>query len=167
MRGKRPRFYPLPSPLRITPACAGKTSRISRHSTKRPDHPRVCGENPKSHGRNGKYGGSPPRMRGKLIRGIIGNLPERITPAHAGKTSAARQARQTSADHPRACGENPPKSIQIENEFESPPRMRGKRADRTDISAGHRITPAHAGKTSPRQSGGKAPADHPRACGEN
>ena len=45
VRGKR--FYHdcKVSTHRITPACAGKTSRMSQTLRERSDHPRVCGEN--------------------------------------------------------------------------------------------------------------------------
>ena len=49
----------------------------------------------------------------------------------------------------------------------SPPRMRGKLFASSFVAAILRITPAHAGKTRELVDFGHAPADHPRACGEN
>ena len=91
--------------------------------------------------------GSPPRMRGKLLRRVSHKRARGITPAHAGKTFSGDGRRGRYRDHPRACGENfhlPTQLLLIEG---SPPRMRGKRHI-MDINAEQlRITPAHAGKT--------------------
>ena len=91
----------------------------------------------------------------------------RITPARAGKTPASRIAFTTSADHPRACGENEaflPPMLLHEG---SPPRVRGKRTATCLLVPEARITPARAGKTGKRYAGGRRGGDHPRACGEN
>ena len=90
------------------------------------DHPRLCGEKlfclrqlvlvlwitPAYAGKSGskrkfRYynSGSPPPMRGKVIRilecaGIIG-----ITPAYAGKRSSTICTLPSARDHPRLCGE--------------------------------------------------------------
>ena len=71
---------------RITPACAGKTSRFPLLYISNRDHPRVCGENLLSHTFSETLPGSPPRVRGK--RGYMDPDPHRvgITPACAGKT---------------------------------------------------------------------------------
>ena len=73
----------------ITPAYAGKTAALRALLASEEDHPRVCGENFRAGGKaqcpawitpayagktwdccqtNGALGGSPPRMRGKLMR---------------------------------------------------------------------------------------------------
>ena len=107
MRGKvrRPsRFHP---DNRITPAYAGKrpsSQPVRRHEG---DHPRVCGEKRAGWASSRARAGSPPRMRGK---GTAPDLTDRhpgITPAYAGKSSAAPRARRQSRDHPRVCGEKP------------------------------------------------------------
>ena len=71
---------------RITPADAGKTGVISIICPLTQDHPRGCGENANVAESIRLYGGSPPRMRGKLC-----SIPRK-----------GRSAR----DHPRGCGEN-------------------------------------------------------------
>ena len=73
-------------PMRITPACAGKTRRIVQIFHTMKDHPRVCGENVKI-GHPWKVSeGSPPRVRGKRIGAFSLRITEGITPACAGKT---------------------------------------------------------------------------------
>ena len=71
--------------LRITPACAGKSSTSLDTFPQNWDHPSVCGEKSRSYIM--KYGemGSPPRVRGKAITAINCDICFRITPACAGK----------------------------------------------------------------------------------
>ena len=152
---------------RITPAHAGKTQRYQELITAVTDHPRACGENqtraqrsraerdhPRACGENEALGchvvvggGSPPRMRGKLVLLSRHSQRARITPAHAGKTPASRRTCPQCPDHPRACGENAHGGEHLGDLF--------------------RITPAHAGKTVPAAELFSSYSDHPRACGEN
>ena len=152
---------------RITPAHAGKTRLSPFRLRMSSNHPRACGENSPTVPTSVLVTGSPPRMRGKPHRVKAVVKRQRITPAHAGKTTAQRFRRCVETDHPRACGENSSCSGIGLLLIGSPPRMRGKpRKDRHLVLVA-RITPAHAGKTDSgnyRQSSG---ADHPRACGEN
>ena len=107
MRGKHMDSFYNPEMTRITPAHAGKTGNPYKYLRCATDHPRACGENHKRALQGEIEGGSPPRMRGK--HGFLHFRPlcSRITPAHAGKTHRSPQFFQLSADHPRACGENP------------------------------------------------------------
>ena len=106
-------------------------------------------------------------MRGKLIQAIVDALPQRITPADAGKTRALKLLFCNNRDHPRGCGENNlAKVIQIIN-IGSPPRMRGKHVYWLNPVTRERITPADAGKTVICGSNTKRQKDHPRGCGEN
>ena len=153
--------------IRITPAYAGRTGEwafIGRHST---DHPRVCGENPDARLDSGFDDGSPPRMRGEPIIGLIGIFNLRITPAYAGRTDDKRLDRRRDRDHPRVCGEN---LFGDGGEFVpagSPPRMRGEHAGGGWTSRRRRITPAYAGRTVPIVAFQFGFWDHPRVCGEN
>ena len=147
MRGKRERRDRVTMQERITPAHAGKTRSTFSILATHADHPRACGEN--GHRQSHRDGdcGSPPRMRGKLgSRGLVVST-RRITPAHAGKTQRNAYGLVSSADHPRACGENAALRLQLRRRRGSPPRMRGKRRMATLAASRTRITPAHAGKT--------------------
>ena len=86
MRGKRLCPPCVVGFARITPAHAGKTEGHVRRSGGNADHPRACGENPKTFAASGTVIGSPPRMRGKRLQPGRRELRVRITPAHAGKT---------------------------------------------------------------------------------
>ena len=85
VRGKVEQISICFSIPRITPACAGKSIRISGKLLLLQDHPRVCGEKRIVQFRFGSMPGSPPRVRGKVSDG--NDVPEcgRITPACAGK----------------------------------------------------------------------------------
>ena len=85
-------------------------------------------------------------MRGKVpVFGAL-MLIGRITPAYAGKSTAAF------AD-----------SFQIPG---SPPPMRGKDHEKTFRKISKRITPAYAGKSAIFQIKTDVYGDHPRLCGE-
>ena len=70
-----------------------------------------------------------------------------ITPAHAGKRTAAKILDAAHKDHPRACGEKLEDGTVRRYEEGSPPRMRGKVKLLPINLVMMRITPAHAGKS--------------------
>ena len=147
MRGKHSVRVLLQQRIGITPADAGKTTtRKAKHRAVQ-DHPRGCGENPVSCASVKHAPGSPPRMRGKLRYNLAKVIQIRITPADAGKTSAAKFFRVRCGDHPRGCGENAGVNAKPRHSQGSPPRMRGKRCQDRKQNRRPRITPADAGKT--------------------
>ena len=114
------------TPRRITPACAGKSKQRLIATSRKWDHPRVCGEKVLGDGIWGAKIGSPPRVRGKET--VICHALQRrgITPACAGKRRLSRCCIHGSRDHPRVCGE---KSAFLSASIKatgSPPRVRGK-----------------------------------------
>ena len=110
---------------RIIPAHAGNTKTLRPRQRLRPDHPRACGE----HAARGrlKYvlSGSSPRMRGTRNEHGIGDVADRIIPAHAGNTTDRDRECIPPADHPRACGEHSPRPAKPGYRSGSSPRMRG------------------------------------------
>ena len=126
MRGKRSAGACQGRPARITPAHAGKTRHPASLLTEPADHPRACGENWQVELFHLPHHGSPPRMRGKPGHKARDCHPERITPAHAGKTGQGLHGGLQRPDHPRACGENKNNTMEGDNNDGSPPRMRGK-----------------------------------------
>ena len=88
MRGKLQGYLRRSCPEGITPAHAGKTFFHPCPHKREKDHPRACGENGNPDLKIQGILGSPPRMRGKLFGTISRTRRRRITPAHAGKTSA-------------------------------------------------------------------------------
>ena len=105
MRGKAFLINATASFSGITPAYAGKSRCCRWKRTGSRDHPRVCGEKGLHHVRKPVSGGSPPRMRGKVLDNLGGNRGVRITPAYAGKSLRRVAPGRLDRDHPRVCGE--------------------------------------------------------------
>lgn len=72
--------------FRITPACAGNTSKARKKPCKRLDHPRMCGEYGLIRTQAPASSGSPPHVRGILFPLFKRAFAYRITPACAGNT---------------------------------------------------------------------------------
>ena len=153
-------------PLRITPACAGKRQVDVAQMGIRQDHPRVCGEKRHPESKAILRAGSPPRVRGKVDRGIATVGPFGITPACAGKSRLGHRSRLRGRDHPRVCGEKGLYDHGLYPYVGSPPRVRGK-VNHTSLPSGDSgITPACAGKRTRHTAEGRVHRDHPRVCGE-
>ena len=90
MRGKELTFGRSAPRSRITPAYAGKSSYGGRTRFPCRDHPRLCGEKPRSPAATGTSLGSPPPMRGKELLGLLTVKSIGITPAYAGKRFSIR-----------------------------------------------------------------------------
>ena len=147
MRGKRADVPVQTGAKRITPADAGKTAAVLWVHELSGDHPRGCGEN--------------------VPYATKTDLKDGITPADAGKTILHGRATKAIQDHPRGCGENFESVIFKAADTGSPPRMRGKRANKENAADRRRITPADAGKTKCWKFLLDDNTDHPRGCGEN
>ena len=111
--------------------------------------------------------GTSPRTRGKLLRGRPLVCPVWNIPAHAGKTYSNPSPSRTTAEHPRARGENRFDCEQLAALWGTSPRTRGKPPP-TLLHAGPLGNiPAHAGKTRCRRARRCPSREHPRARGEN
>ena len=86
MRGKVQLIGMIESFDRITPAYAGKSSRLPFIPTSFQDHPRLCGEKQSNSQQITQILGSPPPMRGKGCPRLDTCDTDRITPAYAGKS---------------------------------------------------------------------------------
>ena len=105
-------------------------------------------------------------LRGKVALRALMLRRSRITPACAGKRLTFPPLMVAKRDHPRVCGE---KMVDAMEDFQvsgSPPRVRGKAQPSLLVALEGRITPACAGKRSPRRPGPQRSWDHPRVCGE-
>ena len=105
-------------------------------------------------------------MRGKGPAVVYLACKERITPAYAGKSFLYRLLLCLCRDHPRVCGE---KAAYLRAECGpkgSPPRMRGKEAQKAKKTLVQGITPAYAGKSWAYLHAQTLCQDHPRVCGE-
>ena len=90
MRGKVKNAFCRIRSIRITPAYAGKRCQVRRDHRLEQDHPRLCGEKRIVKLQADGYTGSPPPMRGKVQKNLIGSLRNGITPAYAGKSFLQR-----------------------------------------------------------------------------
>ena len=129
VRGKLAQAIYQAAPVRLIPACAGKTVPIQSPSLSLPAHPRVCGENSKMRTRKKLALGSSPRVRGKLVDFTPVSGWVRLIPACAGKTHGSSFNRLSPRAHPRVCGENVFLYGFRGGADGSSPRVRGKRGE--------------------------------------
>ena len=153
--------------LRITPACAGKTSTAEAFSRPEPDHPRMRGEDASPWLSRRPSRGSPPHARGRQLSNLNQRVFVRITPACAGKTADFVNELRQLKDHPRMRGEDPTKKTRWTTMKGSPPHARGRHTRNTVRRGCRRITPACAGKTGRRFASTFCKRDHPRMRGED
>ena len=97
---------------RITPACAGRTSRYSYHAL--------------------RLQGSPPRVREEHLRSPRCIIKRGITPACAGRTFFCSVRIHMTGDHPRVCGKNFRIFLIFFFPPGSPPRVREERHRRSE-----------------------------------
>ena len=147
MRGKDDRPCAYDHTDRITPAYAGKSTRLSLFAIFSGDHPRVCGEKHPAFSVRHIFRGSPPRVRGKGSAPPRGHPLPGITPACAGKSPRALTRRIMTGDHPRVCGEKNADLLRSRILRGSPPRVRGKVVVQQGNPSTSGITPACAGKS--------------------
>ena len=150
VRGKRPRREDRYRHQRIIPACAGQTFPSSAPRREATDHPRVCGANRADNARRRIFGGSSPRVRGKLLYGFDRLGQNRIIPACAGQTWRPALPTSCVTDHPRVCGANNAEAERQARAYGSSPRVRGKHAGGFFVVRPIRIIPACAGQTFPK-----------------
>ena len=153
--------------LRITPACAGTTSKRQGGDHRQKDHPRVCGNHRSSGAAFSEPAGSPPRVREPPGAGLCNGDVLGITPACAGTTCRDGGARRGDRDHPRVCGNHAQGRKGRTRGVGSPPRVREPLLDRLLAVPVRRITPACAGTTSLMLKSAVAGGDHPRVCGNH
>ena len=87
MRGKATRRCILQQLRGITPTYAGKSFWRCKARRRCRDHPRTCGEKKLAEFEDETGTGSPPRMRGKVLRDVVAYAVNGITPAYAGKSA--------------------------------------------------------------------------------
>ena len=134
LRGSSPRargihieLFPISSPSRFIPACAGNTIRHLGRAPAAPVHPRVRGEYAVDQD-GGEVGtGSSPRARGIRSYGLRLGALGRFIPACAGNTGRGRRGGPGRAVHPRVRGEYCSTASSRTRAAGSSPRARGIR----------------------------------------
>ena len=145
-RGKVHSVFKVRKHHRITPAWAGKSSRVMVLPSCRM--------------------GSPPRRRGKGAGFPALPQGQGITPAWAGKSCMPLPRCFRCGDHPRMGGEKCIPFSKSESITGSPPRGRGKELGFHIVAVKIGITPAWAGKRPWMPSDSSSSRDHPRVGGE-
>ena len=166
-RGKQVVLHVERNERGLIPAHAGKTVVTGLYEGAAQAHPRSRGENSPRQGDGTHDRGSSPLTRGKPPRRRGRSPRARLIPAHAGKTGRWVRRGDRTAAHPRSRGENAAEETAVDIHLGSSPLTRGKLGELVHFLRGHRLIPAHAGKT--RQwlrSRGRSEA-HPRSRGEN
>ena len=133
--------------LGLIPAWAGKTAIVALRAAHATAHPRVGGENKRTHAAHAIGGGSSPRGRGKRISLVVSGVWQGLIPAWAGKTRSFVRKADASAAHPRVGGENACSRPPRQAGRGSSPRGRGKLKMTGGSQAVRRLIPAWAGKT--------------------
>ena len=111
--------------------------------------------------------GSSPLTRGKRDRALEVLGTWRLIPAHAGKTRIRRPTSSLRSAHPRSRGENTAFFRWAHGAGGSSPLTRGKLGELVHFLRGHRLIPAHAGKTVVEPVWTNVSTAHPRSRGEN
>ena len=146
-RGKRGRGRRGLVAGRLIPAHAGKTATLRQWNASLAAHPRSRGENPTSNTLSAQRRGSSPLTRGKLGHTPSLNCPDRLIPAHAGKTVGFVFCKACHRAHPRSRGENSFYPPVKRPPCGSSPLTRGKLQPSRVRSYASGLIPAHAGKT--------------------
>ncbi len=152
--------------IRITPACAGKSSPPHDVSRKARDHPRMRGEKYRGDFHANPIPGSPPHARGKECWENGKQDRTRITPACAGKRVPCVFQILWGQDHPRMRGEKALSFVTVMLSTGSPPHARGKVLLFLRSIGLDGITPACAGKSRDCCCMSGFGWDHPRMRGE-
>ena len=166
MRGTAISLHTCRIGQRITPACAGNSQALNTLSPLLEDHPRVCEEQRIHSPAVAVLVGSPPRVRGTVVHGGLGDVDDGITPACAGNSIRPLHGPPGGSDHPRVCGEQPCCMTRQMRLHGSPPRVRGTGPFCGEQEKLSRITPACAGNRFGGASWNAVRHHHPRVCGE-
>ena len=152
---------------RLIPAHAGKTLCPYQLCWSSRAHPRSRGENTPPLPALTSEKGSSPLTRGKHVRRSDRRDRRRLIPAHAGKTTNARQVSPSTRAHPRSRGENAAIAAMTRTMGGSSPLTRGKRRVHGVTERFVGLIPAHAGKTRLGTKRARRSTAHPRSRGEN
>ncbi len=150
----------------ITPARAGKRTRLPSHESSMRNYPRSRGEKRMLTLGSPRYSELPPLARGKDLRRTGEWRSNGITPARAGKSLIEEHIQTQPRNYPRSRGE---KIIQVALQIdrqELPPLARGKVNPVVFKNLSPGITPARAGKSIWNATAISAPWNYPRSRGE-
>ncbi len=131
---------------RFTPTRVGNTDAGLPPTYNAPVHPHACGEYGAVCSQFAFQVGSPPRVWGIPLRGVVIQKRFRFTPTRVGNTIPLASIPLPITVHPHACREYNPSNLRLLLPHGSPPRVWGIRTHRTRQPAARTV--------------------HPHACGE-
>ena len=186
VRGTVPRNSYHVVPDRFIPACAGNSTNGSCKYSTPTVHPRVCGEQIRIVRICLVLSGSSPRVRGTAFPRMHDEQIRRFIPACAGNRSERSGETETTAVHPRVCGEQTTMLVLCMGVSGSSPRVRGTvlppisglvwagSSPRVRGTGGllgpkascPRFIPACAGNRAWQEQASSPCPVHPRVCGE-
>lgn len=152
---------------RITPTCVGNTGLTWLRTSRRWDHPHLCGEHLTMWVRFPRQPGSPPPVWGTQVVTQGLSWLGRITPTCVGNTNGRDEESPLSWDHPHLCGEHFMLMLSIDFSKGSPPPVWGTHSLTLASKARIRITPTCVGNTRRAWSRWPKIRDHPHLCGEH
>ena len=166
-RGRLAKLNVVNGTVRITPACAGTTTRTRTRSPDSTDYPRLRGDDNWSGQTCFSWAGLPPPARGRprVLDPVHGG--QRITPACAGTTFRASAPSHPRSDYPRLRGDDIAKRERNSSQGGLPPPARGRPGPASTAPAPIRITPACAGTTTTEPTPEGPHADYPRLRGDD
>ncbi len=129
-------------------------------------HPHACGECVQLPTIFVKADGSPPRLWGMLVVGLVVGLRFRFTPTPVGNATDSESGCRWWSVHPHACGECASMFQPFSVESGSPPRLWGMHDMTCTGFAGCRFTPTPVGNAAGAASPCRPAPVHPHACGE-
>ena len=150
---------------RLIPASAGQTGGASQSKHSSQAHPRECGADLTTRHGHGCCWGSSPRVRGRPMRIAHHHCPAGLIPASAGQTTPASRSTQRRRAHPRECGADEAGIPQINTNWGSSPRVRGRQNTWRCRPRDPGLIPASAGQTTGQCRLGGIGGAHPRECG--
>ena len=157
----------LPTAVRFTPTCVGKTSVEAPCFALCAVHPHVRGEDDKMTARQRTGYGSPPRAWGRRERVALGWIGDRFTPTCVGKTATVTPLAMATAVHPHVRGEDSNRWTAASTPAGSPPRAWGRLGARRVRGFPFRFTPTCVGKTSSKPGSTNHLPVHPHVRGED
>ena len=114
------------------------------------DHPHACGDKVYNISRDGKEGGSSPRVWGQADVSVICSSGQRIIPTRVGTRVLPFDIASSVGDHPHACGDKVIQLTHICSKLGSSPRVWGQAFYFPPALRAVRIIPTRVGTRKPR-----------------
>ncbi len=157
----------VPTDVRSTPTCVGRTSRRCRACRPWPEHPHVRGEDEECTVTGDTANGAPPRAWGGRGQAQAAADRHRSTPTCVGRTARSPPAPVATTEHPHVRGEDVTASPVSRSPAGAPPRAWGGLGSTPPEIPPVRSTPTCVGRTNSRSRSRSRSREHPHVRGED